>query len=86
MYLYLECTKTKWDISMNNKKRAIPIPKILIKDQKRLARKEYFPTRLVIPATIFSAIFEKLGYLCLNEYFRIMILIVQDSHLLKNYR
>ena len=44
-------------------KKAIPVPKILIKDHKTIDEKGEFPTRLVIPATNFSATFSKIGYL-----------------------
>ena len=43
--------------------RAIPSPKLLIKDQKTINKKGGFPTRLVIVATNFTATFYKLGYL-----------------------
>ena len=37
--------------------------KILIKDHKRINKKGEYPTRLVIPATKFTATFYKIGYL-----------------------
>ena len=43
--------------------RAIPSPKLLIKDHKIINNKGEFPTRLVIPATNFTATFSKIGYL-----------------------
>ena len=43
--------------------RAIPSAKLLIKDHKTINEKGEFPTRLVIPATNFTATFSKIGYL-----------------------
>ena len=43
--------------------RAIPSPKLLIKDQKTINEKGGSPIRLVIPATNFTATFSKFGYL-----------------------
>ena len=57
----------------------------MIKDHKKLTCMGEFPTRLVIPATNFSATFEKLGYLGLknilekNEINYIKFTIVQAS-------
>ena len=51
-----------------------PTPKLFIKDQNKLTRNGYFPTRLVIPAT-----FEKVVHLGFKTYRRIMGLIIQDS-------
>jgi len=45
--------------------KAIPTPKLLIKDHKKKINGHY-PTRLVIPATNFTATFSKLGYLGLK--------------------
>ena len=45
----------------------IPTPKILIKDRKELTSTGDFPTRIVIPATNFSATFAKVGYLGLKN-------------------
>ena len=45
--------------------KAIPTPKLLIKDHKKKINDEY-PTRLIIPATNFTATFSKLGYLGLK--------------------
>ena len=51
--------------------RDIPSPKLLIKDLKTINEKGGFPTRLVIPATNFTATFSKIGYLgikrCLDK-------------------
>ena len=51
--------------------RAIPSPKLLIKDHKTIKEKGEFPTRLVIPAKNFTATFSKIGYLgikmCLDK-------------------
>ena len=45
--------------------KAIPTPKLLIKDHKKKTNDGY-PTRLIIPATNFTATFSKLGYLGLK--------------------
>lgn len=45
------------------KSKAIPQPKILIKDHKNPDSDGTFPSRLVVPATNFTAGFPKLGYL-----------------------
>ena len=51
--------------------KAIPDPTLLIKDQKTINEKGEFLTRLVIPATNFTATFSKIGYLgierCLDK-------------------
>ena len=43
--------------------RAIPPPKLLIKDHKEANKDGPFLTRLIVPATNFTAAFPKLGYL-----------------------
>ena len=43
--------------------RAIPSPKRFIKDHTTINKKGGFPTRLVIPATNFTATFSKISYL-----------------------
>ena len=50
-------------INESLKTKAIPTPKLLIKDHKKMSNMGKFPTRLVIPATNFSATFAKFGYL-----------------------
>ena len=51
--------------------RAILSPKLLIKYHKTINKNREFPTRLVIPATNFTATFSKIGYLgikrCLDK-------------------
>ena len=51
--------------------RAMLSPKILIKDHKTINEKGELPTRLLIPATNFTAKFSKIGYIginmCLNK-------------------
>ena len=71
--------KVKLDLSVKEEKfvrqylatRAIPSPKLLIKDHKTISEKREFPTRLVIPATNFTATFSNIGYLgikrCLDK-------------------
>ena len=48
-------------------KKAIPKPKILIKDHKELTSMGNFPTRLMVPATNVSATFTKVDYLRLKN-------------------
>ena len=63
--------KVKLDLSVKEEEfvrqslatRAIPSPKLLIKDHKAINENGEFPTRLVIPATNFTATFSKIGYL-----------------------
>jgi len=43
--------------------KAIPSPKLLIKDHKNPDNEGNFPTRLVVPATNFTSAFPKTGYL-----------------------
>ena len=43
--------------------KAIPYPKLLIKDHNKINKKGELPTRLVIPATNFTATFSKIVYL-----------------------
>ena len=65
---------------------AIPTPKTFIKDHTKLTRKEYLPTKLVIPATDFSATFKKWFtwdwkiYLGNNNINYTRFTIVQESH------
>ena len=49
--------------------KAIPQPKILIKDHKEPDAEGNFPTRLVVPATNFTAGFPKLGYKGIKSVF-----------------
>ena len=53
---YLDFPRMKWYTSNNNNKKYIPAPKLFIKDHKFLTRKEYFPTRFVIPEKLISYI------------------------------
>ena len=46
---------------MNQQKKAIPTPKVLIKYQNKMTKEWDFPTRLVTTATNFSANFAKVG-------------------------
>ena len=63
--------KLKLDLSVKEEEfvrqslatREIPSPKLLIKDHKTINENGEFPTRLVIPATNFTATFSKIGYL-----------------------
>ena len=48
--------------------RATPSPKLLIKDHKTVNEKGEFTTRLVIPATNFTATFSNIGYLGIKRY------------------
>ena len=64
----------------------MPSPKILIKDHKTINEKGELPTRLLIPATNFTAKFSKIGYIgikmCLNKgkvnYSRVSIVQASD--------
>jgi hypothetical protein len=53
--------------SINSK--AIPAPKLLIKDHKKADENGNFPTRLVVPANNFTSAFPKLGYLGIKRIF-----------------
>ena len=72
-------------INESLKTKAIPTPKLLIKDHQKLTSMGEFPTRLVIPATNLSATFAKVGYLGLknilkkNEINYTKLTIVQAS-------
>ena len=71
--------KLKLDLSVKEEEfvrqslatRAILSPKLLIKDHKPIKENREFPTRLVIPATNFTATLSKIGYLgikrCLDK-------------------
>ena len=47
--------------------RAIPFPKLLIKYHKTINKKRELKTRLVIPATNFTAKFSMIGYLGIKQ-------------------
>ena len=49
--------------------KAIPMPKLLIKDHKNPDKDGDFPTRIVIPATNFTAGFPKLGFTGIRNIF-----------------
>jgi threonine synthase len=51
--------------SINSK--AIPAPKLLIKDYKEINDDGNYPTRLVVPATNFTSAFPKLGYIGIKK-------------------
>eukprot|EP00957_Ditylum_brightwellii_P075750 5756855-Ditylum_brightwellii.AAC.1 len=51
--------------------KAIPQPQLLVKDRKEPEEDGSFPTRLVIPATNFTATFLKLGYLGIKKIWMI---------------
>ena len=51
--------------SLNSK--AIPSPKLLIKDHKEINDDGNYPTRLVVPATNFTSAFSKLGYIGIKK-------------------
>ena len=55
-------TKENHFIDKSLKTRAVPTPKLLIKDHKKADSKGEFPTRLVVPATNFMAAFPNVGY------------------------
>jgi hypothetical protein len=47
--------------------KAIPSPKLLIKDHKEINDDGNYSTRLVVPATNFTAAFSKLGYIGIKK-------------------
>ena len=47
--------------------KAIPVPKLLIKDHKEISDDGNYPTRLVVPATNFTSAFSKLGYIGIKK-------------------
>ena len=49
--------------------KAVPTPKLLIKDHKKPDPKGNFPTRLICPASNFTAGFPKIGYIGIKEIF-----------------
>jgi hypothetical protein len=51
------------------KTRAIPTPKLLIKDHKEMDESGNYPTRLIVPASNFTAAFPKAGYLGIKTIF-----------------
>jgi hypothetical protein len=51
------------------KTRAIPTPKLLIKDHKAMDERGNYPTRLIVPASNFTAAFPKAGYLGIRTIF-----------------
>ena len=59
---YLMASKEQQYIEQSLKSKAIPSPKLLIKDHKPKKNGEY-PTRLIIPATNFASALPKMGYL-----------------------
>jgi hypothetical protein len=64
------CSKGERDfIQESLKSKAIPSPKLLIKDHKKKDKWGNFPTRLVIPATNFTSAFPKLGYMGIKKIF-----------------
>ena len=50
--------------------KSVPTPKLLIKDHKKTGPKDNFPTRLIIPATNFTAAFPKAGYIVIKAIFK----------------
>jgi hypothetical protein len=49
--------------------RAVPTPKLLIKEHKLMNSKGEYVTRLIVPATNFKAAFPKVGYLGIKNIF-----------------
>ncbi len=49
------------------KSRAIPSPKLLIKDHKKADKQGNYPTRLVVPANNFTSAFPRMGYLGIKK-------------------
>ena len=59
--------------------RALPTPKLLIKDHKKLNLKGKFKTRLVVPVKNFTAGFSKLGYTCIKKIFDKEVIRYKDK-------
>ena len=53
----------------NIERKALPVPKLQIKDHKKKNSKGEYSTRLPLPADNFTAIFPKLGYLGIKRIF-----------------
>ena len=49
--------------------RGVPTPLLFIKDHKKKNQLGKFPTRIVVPATNFTAGFANLGYLGIKKIF-----------------
>ena len=49
--------------------KAVPVPKLLIKDHKEPNSKGNFPTRLICPVSNFTATFPKVGCIGIKEIF-----------------
>ena len=49
--------------------KSIPTPKLLVKDHKKIGADGLYPTRLLYPASNFTASFPKLGYLGIKRIF-----------------
>jgi hypothetical protein len=62
--------------------RAVPTPKLLIKDHKPMNSKGEYMTRLIVPATNFTPAFPKVGYLGIKNIFD--ELTTQDQPSLKH--
>jgi hypothetical protein len=64
------CSKGERDfIQESLKSKAIPSPKLIIKDHKKKDKWGNFTSRLVIPATNFTSSFPKLGYMGIKKIF-----------------
>jgi hypothetical protein len=62
------CSKGERDFVQESlKSKAIPSPKLLVKDHKKKDKWGQYPTRLVIPATNFTSSFPKLGCLGIKK-------------------
>ena len=61
-------TENEADFLIQNlKSKAIPSPKLLIKDHKKADNKGNYPTRLVVPANNFTSGFPRMGYLGIKK-------------------
>jgi hypothetical protein len=64
------CSKNETNfIQESLKSKAIPSPKLLVKDHKKEDKWGQYPTRLFIPVTNFTSAFPKLGYLGIKKIF-----------------
>ena len=61
--------KEAWFLQQSIKSKAIPTPKLLIKDHKDPDELNNYPTRLVVPANNFTSAFPKLGYMGIKKIF-----------------
>ena len=59
--------------------KAIPTPKLLVRDHKPRDKEGKFPTRIVVSATNFTAAFSKIGYTGITFFSIRKTLITQNA-------